>query len=589
MYISKNYPKSKLNTFISHDKHANLFMANKPILIIWVFILLFQIKVKAQHTYIPLGQMSMQVLDRLEIKSGELNQNYFHSSNKSYRRKSIAEYIETLNDSNLQLSNQDRFNINYVKIDNFEWTNAPNTQSKRKFGKTFYQEKAAIFSVVNPEYSIVLNPVLGYDVSSERNQENFASLNNRGIELRGHIGKNIGFYSQVSDEILIPNSYTRQRFYYDSNFMYINFYKPEGDGSISYFNSSGYITANLNKYMELQFGHTRNFIGDGYRTFILGNNQPEYLNLKLSTRFWKLNYTNIWAELRDYPVGRATQWLRFSQPKHYMATHHLSINLSKNFNLGIFETILFQRDSGHSTTGFDLNYLNPIIFYKSVEDGLNSLDKSIIGMNFKWNIKKKFSLYGQFVFAEFVFNDLKAGNGSYTNKFALQGGLKYIDVLGISNLDLQGEVNISRPYMYTSYLPQNSFSNFRQSMAHPLGANFKELVGIIRYQPMNRIFMMAKAIIYMQGLDTNGSNWGSNIRKSYYENTNMYGNYIGQGVKVNTYLAELTTTWMPKHNLFIDAKYTYRKASSLVDWFNEKTNYFSFAIRYNFGVRNYDY
>jgi hypothetical protein len=134
-------------------------MAKKPILIIWVLILFFQIKVKAQHTYIPLGQMSMQVLDRLEIKSGELNQNYFHSSNKSYRRKYIADYLGTLNDSNLQLSNQDRFNIDYLKTDNFEWTNTPNTQSKRKFGKTFYQEKSAIFSVVNPDYSIVLNQV----------------------------------------------------------------------------------------------------------------------------------------------------------------------------------------------------------------------------------------------------------------------------------------------------------------------------------------------------------------------------------------------------------------------------------------------
>ena len=89
MFISKNYLNSKLNAFISHDKHANLFMAKKPILIIWVLILFFQIKVKAQHTYIPLGQMSMQILDRLEIKSGELNQNYFHIHLLSYYLDSL--------------------------------------------------------------------------------------------------------------------------------------------------------------------------------------------------------------------------------------------------------------------------------------------------------------------------------------------------------------------------------------------------------------------------------------------------------------------------------------------------------------------
>jgi hypothetical protein len=96
-------------------------------------------------------------------------------------------------------------------------------------------------------------------------------------------------------------------------------------------------------------------------------------------------------------------------------------------------------------------------------------------------------------------------------------------------------------------------------------------------------------IVFSQGLDTNGSNWGSNVRKSYLDNTTVLGNKIGQGVKVNTYLAELITTWMPKHNLFFDVRITYRKASSEVDWFNQNTNFFSLAIRYQFGLRNYDY
>ena len=546
--------------------------------------------VLAQHTYIPLGQQSMHLLDRFEIKNGELNHDYFHTSNKSYRRKAIAEFITQLKDStNNKWSKQDLFNLDYLQTDNFEWSNSKNTSSKKKFGKSIYQEKAAFFSVVHPQYSIVLNPVLYYQVSGDQTNGQMALINNRGLELRGHIGKNIGYYSQISDELLNPLSYSWKRYQYDTSFMYVNFYKGEPNGGISYFSSNAYISANLNQYMDLQFGHTRNFIGDGYRTFILGDNQPEYLNMKLSTRFWKLNYTNIWAELRDYPNGKALGWGRTPQPKHYMAAHHLSINLHKNFNLGIFETILFQRDSGHATTGFELNYLNPIIFYKSVENGLNSVDKAIIGLNAKWNIKKKISLYSQFVIAEMVLKDLLAGNGSYTNKFGVQGGMKYIDAFGLNNLDLQGEINISRPYMYTSYLPRNSYSNFRQSMGHPLGGNFKEIIGIIRYQPIERISILAKLIAYTQGLDTNGSNWGSNIRKSYLDQTNIIGNTIGQGIKVNTYLAELITTWMPKHNLFIDARYTYRKASSTVDWFNDKTNFFSLAVRYNFGYRNYDY
>ncbi len=564
-------------------------MSKASLLYLFVFFSLLHFNAYSQHTYIPLGQSSMHLLDRFEIKSGELNNDYFHSSNKSYRRKSIVEYLDNLNDSTMQLSNQDKFNIDYLNTDNFEWYKNKKSQALKKYGKNFYQEKAAFFSVVNPDYSIVFNPVLYYQISSEKNQNEFASINNRGLELRGNIGKNIGFYSQISDEILVPNSYIRHRYAYDSSYFYVNYFKQLGNGNLSYFSSSGYISANLNKFMDLQFGHTRNFIGDGYRTFILGDNQPEYLNLKLTTRFWKLNYTNIWAELRDYANYSTILGERIPMPKHYLATHHLSINLTKNFNLGIFETIVFQRDSGHASRGFELNYLNPIIFYKSIENSLNSVDKTIIGFNAKWNLKKKISLYGQFVIAELVLSDLMAGNGSYTNKFAIQSGLKYIDAFGLNNLDLQGEINISRPYMYTSYLPRNSYSNFRQSMGHSLGGNFKELVGIIRYQPVNRLSFFAKLIVYSQGLDTNGSNWGSNMRKSYLDNTTVLGNKIGQGVKVNTYLAEFVTTWMPKHNLFFDARFTYRNASSVVEWFNQNTNFFSFAIRYQFGLRNYDF
>jgi hypothetical protein len=188
---------------------------------------------------------------------------------------------------------------------------------------------------------------------------------NRGVEIRGNVGDKIGFYTSVSDEILKPHSWVGDYYIRDTTLMYTNFVKGYGT-YFGYFLSNAYVTGSLNKYMDLQFGHYRNFIGDGYRSFIMGDMHPEYLSMRLNTRIWKMNYTNIWAELRDPIAGSYV-----IQPRHYMATHHLGLNLGKNFNIGLFETILFQRDSGHASGGFEPNYLNPVIFFKSVENGLN--------------------------------------------------------------------------------------------------------------------------------------------------------------------------------------------------------------------------
>lgn len=543
-----------------------------------------------QHTYLNTGGLSDPILDRLELKSGAFANDYFHTTLKSYRRKAIANYADSFPVASTGLSKQDYFNLEYLINDNFEWSVQTSSLSRKAFLKQFYTRKAAMYSVQIPDFNLVVNPVLLYQVSSDRNSnDKRAGINNRGLEIRGNIGNNIGFYTQVSDEILNPYSWVDEYYQRDTTLMYANFVKSYGS-YYGYFLSNAYVSANLNKYMDLRFGHTRNFIGDGYRSFIMGDMHPEYLNLRLNTRIWKMNYTNIWAELRDpTDIGYA------AQPRHYMATHHLSLNLGKNFNLGLFETILFHRDSGYVNTGFDPNYLNPVIFYKSVENGMNSTDKTIIGINYKYNFLKRFSLYGQVVFAEFVLKELMARNGWQHNKYAIQTGIKHIDFAGINNLDVQAEFNLSRPFMYTSYSAAQSFSNQRQFMAHPIGANFYEGIALVRYQPINRLWLSARAIYATYGNDTLSSNWGKDIRKSYTQYSSpdpsnpAYGHFIGQGVSTQLLTGELLCIYMWKHNLFFDFRFGYRRTQSVLAQFESNTSYFTAGIRLNINDRRYDF
>src|SRR5690606_12139315 len=138
------------------------------------------------------------------------------------------------------------------------------------------------------------------------------------------------------------------------------------------------------------------------------------------------------------------------QKKKYGAFHRVTINVRKNLQFSFVEAVIFDRQDSTETGRFDWNYLNPVIFYRSLEQGLGSRDNALIGLEWKWMFHKHCSFYGQFVLDEFKLKEFKQG-GWWANKWAFQSGLKYMNVAGIKNLDLLGEVNIVRPFTYSHF------------------------------------------------------------------------------------------------------------------------------------------
>jgi len=67
---------------------------------------------------------------------------------------------------------------------------------------------------------------------------------------------------------------------------------------------------------------------------------------------------------------------------------------------------------------------------------------------------------------------------------------------------MQLEGNAVRPYTYSHDTRYGSYSNYRQPMAHPMGANFGEFVAIVRYQPFPKLNLVAKTFYTKIGRDT---------------------------------------------------------------------------------------
>ena len=540
----------------------------------------------AQDATVPLNEDVYRLIDRYHTK---YNTEDLHTSFKPYGRAWVATLAETANRDVDTKSAQDEYNINYLLNDNWNYTRHDrDNQSSRPFLNYFYERKSDFYSYESPEFSLRVNPVIGLQVGEDSQTDGIRSINTRGIQVEGSLDGKLGFYTFLTDNQARLPGYVEDRIARDGVVPHEAYWKPFKEDGYDFFSARGYLNYAATKHISVMLGHDRNFIGNGYRSLILSDYSAPYFFLKLNTQVWKLQYTNLFAELNQQFERRDQLY-----PKKYMALHHLSLNLLPNLNVGVFESTIFGRDYGR----FELQYLNPIIFYRAVETSLGSEDNALLGADFKWNIYNRVQLYGQFVLDEFLLSELKAGNGWWGNKYALQAGAKYIDAFNISNLDLQGELNVVRPFTYQHESSSTNYQHYQQPLAHPLGANLAEAIALVRYQPLPKLTFTGKAIVTRYGqdpaptVDTEGnlveSNFGGNVLKPYTTRTGDYGHTIGSGVTTNQVYGEATLSYQLLYNMNVDLTQVVRRARADDPAFNQSTSFTALSFRWNIPQRTH--
>lgn len=541
--------------------------------------------ISAQSIYAPLNADYYHLIDRADV----LNKNFSESIHTSYKPYRAVDVVATIDSAGFLNSNQDQFNQSYIKIDHWEYLGEDSVLSKKPFLKKAYRTKADLLHVNTKDFKLRVNPMLYLSAGRDGNSGSSPFINTRGAQIRGSIDGKIGFYSSIEESQVVFPKYVQD--YIADRGVIPNeaFWKKFGDHGVDFFTARGYFTLNASKHIALQFGYDKNFVGNGYRSLLLSDFSAPSTFLKIQTKVWRIQYTNLYTELvADAPFSSFGSNGTAEFPKKFLTAHHLSVNVTDNFNIGIFEAIIFNR--GDSTgTAFEWNYLNPIIFYRSIEQYTGSPDNALFGFDWKWNITKGVQFYGQGLLDEMVISELRAGNGWWGNKFSIQAGGKYYNAFGISNLDLQVEYNVSRPFTYSHESIFTNYAHYRQPLAHPLGANFKEAVFIARYQPIPKLYLSGKFIASQYGTDPTGQNLGADILKDYTARTQEYGNTLGQGISNDQLFADLTASYMLKHNLFIDLRHIYRKRDRSDPALTSTTNFSSIAIRLNVAGRDFGY
>jgi len=458
---------------------------------------------------------------------------------------------------------------------------------KSWFGRKWWNEH--MVTIKGDNYWITLDP--GVDLQAGRDLDNDIDTynNTRLVYTQGGIGKNFNFFAVI---------YESQGRFADYFNRFAEARAPDGGNpaiipgrgiakrfrsdSYDYPLATGHISWSPASWVNIQLGHGKNFIGDGYRSLFLSDNASPYPFVRINTSFWKIKYTNTWMSLRDV---RSDVTLDGSFRTKYMANHYLSYNITKRLNIGLFESVIWENDNDR---GFDFNYINPIIFYRAIEFSTGSRGgNALIGISSKYKFSDRINAYGQLIIDEFSSSDIFGGEGSYKNKVGYQIGAKYYDAFGLENLYLQAEYNRIRPYTYSHNTIVLNYGHNNQSMAHTLGANFWEFIGIARYQ-RGRFFGSAKAIVAKRGFEFNTPEdsffYGGNIYGTEDDRVSDLGNELAQGNTTDFFHFELQAGYLinPATNLKIYASAIFRDFNPELDTvsvFDNQTTWLNFGVR----------
>ncbi|MGB3851932.1 MAG: hypothetical protein WA958_18325, partial [Tunicatimonas sp.] len=333
-------------------------------------------KLLAQSSYAPLNEDYYHLIERYEITHGQQTTG-FETSVKPYRRRAIGRFVDSLNLPSP--SPPDKFNRSYLANDNWDYVRTADSLRENPLLTYFFRRPSDFWHLHREELTLHVNPVLHWELGRDGSGEGLAYTNTRGIQVHGTIDKKVDFYSYLGEnQIVFPdyvNDYVRRTL----TVPYEGFWKGIADGrGVDFLTARGHIGFQATQNIHFQLGHGKHFVGSGYRSMILSDFTNNYLFVRIDTDVWRLHYTNIFAQLTSDIVGNPTGLFGTVEfvPK-YMAFHRLGVRLGKRVSVGAFEAVIH----GDASGDFDFDYLNPIIFYRAIEQQEGSTGNALLGLD----------------------------------------------------------------------------------------------------------------------------------------------------------------------------------------------------------------
>jgi hypothetical protein len=398
-------------------------------------------------------------------------------------------------------------------------------KSRNWFVRKIKKENIIIVNDTADRFHLTIDPLFNFEFGMDLADTSREKIykNTRGFIVRGDIGKKFSFETSFYENQATYAKYidnyiagTDDLFPQTANYSYAvipgqgrsKVYRKTG---YDYAMASGYVSWSPNKIFNVQAGHGKHFVGDGYRSLLLSDNSFNYPFARITTTWKNIQYTNLFTSfmnLTDGGVKTPPHVERLFQKKTG-SFQMLSVNFWKRLQIGLFQGMIFEAADSMNKEHVNFNTFNPVIGVNSAVYGLDNKNNVLLGATLKLKITNSISVYGQF-----MLDEISTGkSGEIGNKYGYQAGLKYFDLFTLKNLHLQIEFNSVRPYAYASDNTFQSYTHYNQALAHPLGANFNEVVGFLNYR-FKDFFIQLKGNYAVKGYDSLGYNFGGNVFRS---------------------------------------------------------------------------
>lgn len=410
-------------------------------------------------------------------------------------------------------------------------------------------------------------------------ESTIAVMNTRGYEIKGNIGEKFYFETALYENQARFPGYVDSIIRRDTVIPFQSRFKNIGDGKGFDFS---YSTARLiympGKHFLFDLGFGTNFIGDGYRSLLLSDYNTSYPYLRAAYNFGQFQYSVMWSQY----IGETKKNIyAFGYPRKWGQTYLLDWQATKKISIGLFNTVMSPYNTSDNRINLSISQFSPVMFLHAY--GSSKIESNdMAGLNIKFRATKKINIYGQFLADQF-------GSDEWKNRYGLQLGARAGDLFSVKGWNALAEVNLVRPYTYASDKSTTVYAHNNQPLAHPNGANFKEVLFVTDYT-YKRWWFRLEAFANRYGADSSvQADYGQNIFKPLLQRSKEDNIKTSQGLYTSLYYGDLRFAYIlnNKTNLRIESGFTLRSESNKT--YNYKDVFFYIGIRTTFRKLIYDF
>jgi len=385
------------------------------------------------------------------------------SQAEPYSRNEVRELLESLDAQRGQLTPMD---VRLLDEYQSQFANSDDAEARddRDFKFGIYENGHDLAQMRGGNWAIYGKPVVEareeyhrFPMDSSGRMTVWAS----GFEIRGEI-RRFGFLLRTTDAHVRGDA----RLADSVNFPYRYDVHP---GGFDYDDADAEISYEA-PHVELLFGKTRNRWGDGWFDALFLSDLPtSYTQFRAKFRLGPAELTAVQAKLQQSPpvvmsVDTSAEGVpQYQYADKFLAAHRLQFDIGQRWQIGFYESVVYGK------RGFDLDYLNPVMFLRSAEHYADDRDNAMVGADVLWR-----PLTGLVARGELLIDDVsttKLGQGWYGNKLGYQGGVQYFDPFGIGNTRLICEYTRIEPYVYSHKYAINTFQQYGTILGATTGPN----------------------------------------------------------------------------------------------------------------------